>query len=36
VGAGFAPIAEILGAIVFTLVTAALYRWIARTGRRTA
>jgi len=36
VGDGFATIAEILGVIVFAAVTAALYRWIARTGQRIA
>jgi putative OPT family oligopeptide transporter len=36
VGDGFAPIAEVLGVIVFAAVTAALYRWAARNGRYTA
>jgi putative OPT family oligopeptide transporter len=36
VGEGFAPIAEILGAIVFAAVTAALYRWAAQKGRSVA
>jgi uncharacterized oligopeptide transporter (OPT) family protein len=36
VGDGFAPVAEVLGVIVFAAVTAALYRWAARNGRRTA
>jgi putative OPT family oligopeptide transporter len=36
VGDGFAHIAEVLGVIVFVAVTAALYRWAARNGRRTA
>jgi putative OPT family oligopeptide transporter len=35
VGDGFAHIAEILGVIVFVAVTAALYLWAARNGRRT-
>jgi putative OPT family oligopeptide transporter len=36
VGEQFAPVAEILGAIMFAVVTAALYRWVARAGRRLA
>jgi len=36
VGDGFAPIAQILGVIVFAAVTAALYSWAARSGRRPA
>jgi putative OPT family oligopeptide transporter len=34
VGDSFAPIATVLGAVVFTAVTAALYAWIAKAGRR--
>jgi hypothetical protein len=36
VGDGFTHIAEILGVIVFAIVTAALYRWTAQNGRRPA
>jgi putative OPT family oligopeptide transporter len=36
VGDRFAPVANILGVVVFAVLTAAVYRWAGRTGRRTA